>query len=194
MQYFNCKKRLANVRKNVFLGSSFDSNRLYPCIFWCRFWAKNQDFALFREKIKRVWPSCFRNLLSSAIFRENTTFLGRCVLYHWGSKTQKRRKKQQISSKNAFWTLFDCFLHWGKLPSVTSGPNELYHWGDLTGLVPKVTQTAPFLPISTGPPGQKNPAAGKWGHLFAPLGANWLNKRIWWKSAQNPLKIDVTTF
>ena len=172
MQYFNCKKRLANVSSPKICFEPTKDTWHFSVIFELR---RNIYLPLFREKIKRVWPSCFRNLLSSAIFRENTTFLGRCVLYHWGSKTQKRCKKQQISSKNAFWTLFDCFLHWGKLPSVTSGPNELYHWGDLTGLVPKVTQATPFLPIGTGSPGQKSPAAEKRDTIFAPLGANWLS-------------------
>ena len=32
----------------------------------------------------------------------NITFWGRCVLYHWGSKTQKKSQKEQISSKNVF--------------------------------------------------------------------------------------------
>ena len=85
-------------------------------------------------------------------------------------KTQKTTNFVQKRVLNTFWLLPAL----GKTPKCHIWTQRAVPLGDLTGLVPKVTQTAPFLPISTGPPGQKNPAAGKWGHLFSPLGANWL--------------------
>ena len=99
----------------------------------CDFWlicSKVFSFLIIFCHLYRTHDNYWcKNLMIHLFSRENITFLGRCVLYHSGSKPRKSRQKQQISSKHVFWTLFGCFLHWGKLPSITSGPNELYHLG-----------------------------------------------------------------
>ena len=85
-------------------------------------------------------------------------------------KTQKTTNFAQKRVLNTFWLLPAL----GKTPKCHIWTQRAVPLGRFNGFGAKVTQTAPFLPIGTGSPGQKNPAAEKRGTIFAPLGANWL--------------------